>query len=279
LEAILPILTEAKRDELKEVDRELRKELAKKEQKLEAVISKVRAQLHEAKHEIYVKENECTAAIVYKYKLEDSVSHLKDQIQVISTESDARRKAWELEKDDLLSQILAARHEIQVITEDKQIAEQGWIADKESLMSSLCRFEKEVEEMSKVLLQCRAAKNDLESELTETKKRTQELLQKFEQDRHLWDDEKRNSEGTLAELQTKLELMAREKRLQNHINEDLSTKLLSLKDQLREYNAKLVYMEDERQMLNARSASNAESLESMITNAKMHYANVSSTWY
>jgi hypothetical protein len=213
------------------------------------------------------------------YKIEDSVLHLKDQINVISTDSDARLKARELEKDDLLSQILAARHETQVITEDKQIAEQGWIADKESLMSSLCRFEKEVEEMSKVLLQCRAAKNDLESELTETKKRTQELLQKFEQDRHLWDDEKRNSEGTLAELQTKLELMAREKRLQNHINEDLSTKLLSLKDQLREYNAKLVYMEDERQMLNARSASNAESLESMITNAKMHYANVSSTWY
>ena len=77
MEAILPILTEAKRDELKEVDRELRKELAKKEQKLEAVISKVRAQLHEAKHEIYVKENECTTAIVYKYKLEDSVLHLK----------------------------------------------------------------------------------------------------------------------------------------------------------------------------------------------------------
>jgi DNA recombination-dependent growth factor C len=73
--------------------------------------------------------------------------------------------------------------------------------------------------------------------------------------------------------------MARERRLQNHINEDLSTKLLSLKDQLREYNAKLVYMEDERQMLNARSASNAERLQSMITNAKMHYANVSSTWY
>ena len=45
-----------------------------------------------------------------------------------------------------------------MITEDKQIAEQGWIVDKESLMSSLCRFEKEVEEMSKVLLQCRAAK-------------------------------------------------------------------------------------------------------------------------
>jgi hypothetical protein len=87
-----------------------------------------------------------------------------------------------LEKDDLLSQILAARHETQVITEYKKIAEQGWIADKESLMSSLCILEREVEEMSKVLLQCRATKNDLESELTETKKRTQELLQKFEQD-------------------------------------------------------------------------------------------------
>jgi hypothetical protein len=53
----------------------------------------------------------------------------------------------------------------------------------------------------------------------------------------------------------------------------------NMKDQLREYNAKLVYMEDERQMLNAKSASNAERLQSMITNAKMHYANASSTWY
>jgi hypothetical protein len=62
--------------------------------------------------------------------------------------------------------------------------------------------------------------------------------------------------------------MARERRLQNHINEDLSTKLLSWKDQLKENNAKLVYMEDERQMLNARSASNAERLQSMVTNAR-----------
>jgi hypothetical protein len=53
----------------------------------------------------------------------------------------------------------------------------------------------------------------------------------------------------------------------------------NMKDQLREYNAKLVYMEDGRLMLNARSASNAESLGSMITNAKMHYANASRTWY
>jgi hypothetical protein len=62
--------------------------------------------------------------------------------------------------------------------------------------------------------------------------------------------------------------MARERRLQNHINEDLSTKLLSWKDQLKENNAKLVYMKEERQRLNARSASNAERLQSMVTNAR-----------
>ena len=50
-----------------------------------------------------------------KNKLEASVLHLKDQIQVISAESNARRKAWELEKGDLLS---AARDEIKVITKD-----------------------------------------------------------------------------------------------------------------------------------------------------------------
>ena len=48
-------------EELKEAEKELRKDLAKKEQDREAAISKADTQLQEAKHEIYVKENECIA--------------------------------------------------------------------------------------------------------------------------------------------------------------------------------------------------------------------------
>jgi len=257
------------KDELKEAERDLRKEVAKKEEEHEAAISKAGAQLQEAEHEIYVKESECAALIFDKKKLEASVLHLKDEIQVISTDSDARRKDWELEKNELLSQVSAAREETEAISKGSQIAEQAWNADKENLLSSLCRFEKEVEEMSKekerVLFQCRAEKNELKSELSETKGRTEELLGKYEQDRHLWDAEKRNSESTLAELQTRLELTARERKLLNHINEDLSSEVLSLKDQLKGYNYKLVCMEEGRQMLKAMSASNAERLEAMTT--------------
>ena len=43
----------------------------------------------------------------------------------------------------------------------------------------------------------------------------------------MWDAEKRNYEDTLAELQAKLQLMAREKNLQSYINEGLSTEVLS----------------------------------------------------
>ena len=132
-------------------------------------------------------------------------------------------------------------------------------------MSSLCRFEKEVEGMSKLLLQCRAEKNELESELTETKERIRELLQKSELDRHVWDAEKRTSEDTLAELQAKIQLMARENNILSHINEDLSTQVLSLKDQLKIYNARLVCLEEGNQMLKAKSACNAERLEAMST--------------
>ena len=98
-------------EELKEAERELRKELAKKEQEHGAAISKADTQQHEAKHEIYMKENECTAMSFDKNKVEATVLQLKDQIQVISAESDARRKAWDLEKNKLreLSEELAKK--------------------------------------------------------------------------------------------------------------------------------------------------------------------------
>ena len=170
------------KDKSKEVEKELRKELAKIEREHEAVLSKGCAQLQEIQH----------------------------KIQVISAESEATRQGWELEKDELLLQIAAARKETETIS--------------------------------------------------------QELHRKLEQNQHLWDADKLEYKGTLTELQFKLEL-------HSHINEDLSTTVLSLKDQLRECNAKLILMEDEKQMLKALalSASNvmkdsSSKCEQQITN-------------
>jgi hypothetical protein len=152
-------------DKSKEAEKELRKELARKEREHEAAIFKAGTQLQEAQHEI----------------------------QVITAQSEATRKSWELEKDELLLQIAAARKETETIS--------------------------------------------------------QELLRENEQNQHLWDADKRKYEGTISELQFKLEL-------HSHINEDLATTVLSLKDQLRECNAKLIWMEEEKQKLKALSAIN-----------------------
>lgn len=77
-------------DKSKKVEKDLRKELANEETEHEASISKVETQLQEAQH----------------------------KIQAISAESEATRKAWELEKAELLSQIAAARKEIEAIPEE-----------------------------------------------------------------------------------------------------------------------------------------------------------------
>ena len=62
----------------------------------------MRPRLHEAEQEIQEKENECTGVIFDKNKL-----------------ADAGRKAWELEKYELLS---AARDEMEDITKVRQNA-------------------------------------------------------------------------------------------------------------------------------------------------------------
>lgn len=77
-------------DKSKKIEKDLRKELAKKEVEHEASISKAETQSQEGQH----------------------------KIQAISTESEATRKAWELEKAELLSHIAAARKEIEAITEE-----------------------------------------------------------------------------------------------------------------------------------------------------------------
>jgi hypothetical protein len=296
------------KDESKKVEKELREELAKKETEHEATISKARTQLQEAQH----------------------------KIQAISAESEATRTARELEKDELLSQIVDARKETEAITQEllrkhdhtSKLQSLNQILEKEirslrekttilvenvTQMSSQIEAvkkmkdeSKEAEEelreelamketeheaaMSKAGIQLQEArrkiqaisveseetrkaweleKDELLSRIEEARKETeafaQELLRKNDQDRHLWDAFKRKSEGTISELQTKLELTATENKLLRHINEDLSSQVLSLMDQLRVCNAKLICIEDEKQMMKALSTSNVEKLEAMLT--------------
>jgi chromosome segregation ATPase len=89
--------------------------------------------------------------------------------------------------------------------------------------------------------------NALQSELNESKKRTQELLQKSEVDQRLWDEEKSTLEGTLAELQTKHDdLMLQSSRSKALEEEILST--MSCLEEMKESTSK-----GEAQIANSRS--------------------------
>jgi chromosome segregation ATPase len=76
--------------------------------------------------------------------------------------------------------------------------------------------------------------NAFESELNDFKKRTQELLQKSEDDQHLWDVKKSNFEGILAALQTERDLLAKERRSLTPKNRELSIEVEFLKYQVNE---------------------------------------------
>ena len=300
------------KDNSKEAEKELREELTKKEREYENAFSKVGTQLQEARHEIQVisaeseatrkawdlEKDELLSQIAIEIKLKDKSKEAEkelrieiaklekehvaaqQEIQVISAESEAKRKAWELEKDELLLRIEAeikmkykskeaekelredlaklereyeaatskagnqfheAQHEIQVIAAELEATRKVWELEKDEFLSQIAAARKETETV------------------------TQQLLRKIEQNQHLWDAEKRKSRVTLAELQFKLQLMKTEKLLQSHIKENLSTTVLSLKDQLSECNAKLISMEGEKQTLKALSASNVEKMEAMLT--------------
>ena len=86
----------------------------------------------------------------------------------------------------------------------------------------------------------------LESQLNDSKARTWKLLEKTEDDRHLWDSKKQILQCSVAELQTKIDSMANERGLLYEKNRELNTEAESLEGQLNEYKARLGQMEDER---------------------------------
>ena len=71
---------------------------------------------------------------------------------------------------------------------------------------------------------------NLESELNESKKKTLELLQKSEEDRHLSDERKSNLEGTLAELQTKQDDLTLQLSRKKEVEEEFLAALSSLEE-------------------------------------------------
>jgi chromosome segregation ATPase len=74
----------------------------------------------------------------------------------------------------------------------------------------LVQIEGERVQNERVLQQCRTENIDLQSDLNDSKGRIHDLLRKIEDDTHLWNAEKNNLEGTVADLQTKHELMGSE---------------------------------------------------------------------
>lgn len=89
-----------------------------------------------------------------------------------------------------------------------------------------------------ILVKYRAEKVELESEFNESKARCEKLLQKTEEDRHLWASEKGNLESNLAQMQTRLGSMASEREL-NKKTRELSTESEFLRAQLNENNNRM----------------------------------------
>jgi chromosome segregation ATPase len=200
------------------------------------------------------KEGYCRALVSDKRTLETRVLQLTDKSKVISAEFEAARKAWELDKDGLFSQVVAARKEAEEITKSCLITEQAWIADKENLLSSLSStYEKKIEDMSALNQRVLLEKTELESQLNESKERTRALLEKLEDERNFWVSEKQKLRGNVAELQTKIFSMATERGLLCQKNTALRAEAEYLKAQLNENIARVAQMQDERVVQQYRS--------------------------
>lgn len=77
-------------------------------------------------------------------------------------------------------------------------------------------------------------------QLNESKEMIQDLLRQIEQHGHLWNDEKRNLEPTLSQMQTDLEVMDNKGLSNSKKIIEIIIELEFLKSQENEYNATLV---------------------------------------
>jgi len=144
LEAVSGSIAEGLED-LIEQNATMEKEHARKYGEYQAAISHAAKQLLEAQErfdtEISAKEDECKAMNLDKKSLEATVLRLKNKIEARSAELEASNKGRKLEKDILLSQIVAAKRETAEISRNRQMAEEALNAEKESLLSRLAELQ------------------------------------------------------------------------------------------------------------------------------------------
>jgi hypothetical protein len=151
------------KDEWKKIEKELREELAKKEREHEATISKAGTQLHDAQH----------------------------KIQAISAESEATRTAWELEKDELLSQIVDVR---------KQIEAENKMKDESK------KVEKELrEELAKKETEYEATISKDGTQLQEAQHKIQAISAESEATRTAWELEKAELLSQIVDARKQIE--------------------------------------------------------------------------
>lgn len=199
------------------------------------------------KRELSEKEEDCKVVVSNKQSLENSILQLADTIKVIFAEFDEACKAWELERDGLFSQIVAARKQIEEIPKSSLIVEQAWNADKENLLSSLGNtYEKKIKDISSLNEMVLLEKIELESQLNESKGRIEELIKKHDDDRYLWCSEKKYFRDNASKLETKIFNMATERGFLYQRNRILLAEVEFWKAQLNENIAEVAQMQDER---------------------------------
>jgi len=153
-------------------------------------------------------------------RCEDEIPKLRELNQLLTKDISQKNKEWSTERE-LLSQ------------KNKELS-----TDAESLKAQLNEYnarlvqiEGERVQNERVLRQCRTENVDLQSDLNDSKGRIHDLLRKIEDDTHLWNAEKNNLEGTVADLQTKHELMGGEMESLTQKNGALSIEVEFFKNQ------------------------------------------------
>jgi len=227
-------------EEFKKAEKELR-ELGKKDGDDQVAISQTLKQLQGAEErfntEISAKEDECRAVNLDKKNLEDNVLQLKNQIQARSSELEATDKARKLEKDLLLSQIVAAKKETAEITRISQIAQETWNVEKEKMLSRLAELETNLAFMASE----KGSLNETNRELkTEAESLKAQFLSEIESARKMTDEWKE------AEKELREELIKKDDEYKSAISQAVK----ELQEAKERFNAEISMKEDECRRLN-----------------------------
>jgi len=173
----------------------------------------------------------------YRGAISRALKHLQEAKKRLHTETSMKEeecRTLHLDKKNLEATVLKLKKQIQVISSELETTNEDRKLEKEVLFS-----------------------------LEVARKETAEISRSYRMAEENWNAEKEILLSRLAELQTKLQLVASEKGSLSETNRELKTEAESLKVQWDDYNDKLVGMQDERQDLKAASVSIAERLEAL----------------